>query len=222
MHNGHIRSLSQKAKSNLLPHTPRVLTIPWGVGRGIRMPIDPQHELRMWLGLYEIEIARHLRRLVGPDMTCYDVGAQFGYDGLVLARLSRGPVISFEANGGLIPRIDASFALNRSLAEKLIVKQAFVGTGKSGSLALDEFAMLQPPDFIKIDVDGGELDVLLGAERILSTHRPALVIETHSMKLEEQCGRVLVAHGYSPTVVHQRRILPDRRPIPHNRWLVCG
>ena len=36
------------------------------------------------------------------------------------------------------------------------------------------------PGFIKIDVDGGELDVLRGAEEILREHRPSLIVETHS------------------------------------------
>ena len=38
---------------------------------------------------------------------------------------------------------------------------------------------LPPPDFIKIDVEGFEMEVLKGMESLLKTHRPALLIETH-------------------------------------------
>lgn len=39
-------------------------------------------------------------------------------------------------------------------------------------------AFLRAPIAIKIDVEGHELDVLMGAERLLSEHRPTLVIES--------------------------------------------
>ena len=38
---------------------------------------------------------------------------------------------------------------------------------------------LVPPDVIKIDVEGGELNVLSGAERTLREYRPILLIELH-------------------------------------------
>jgi hypothetical protein len=37
----------------------------------------------------------------------------------------------------------------------------------------------QPPDFIKIDVEGAELRVLKGARRILSNGAPRLLVELH-------------------------------------------
>ena len=214
--------MKQAIKALVLPHELKVLTIPWGVGRGLKMPLNPQHELRIWLGLYEIEVARHLRRLVTTGMRCYDVGGQYGYDALVLARLSRGPVVSFEADAALTPRMKQTFRLNGELAPSLTAVQAFVGKGDGGTLSLDDFADCEPPEFIKVDVDGSELEVLIGAERILREAHPALVIETHSHELEEACGQLLVAHGYRPRIVHQRLVFPDRRPIPHNRWLVAA
>lgn len=40
-------------------------------------------------------------------------------------------------------------------------------------------AELAPPEVIKIDVEGGEVDVLNGAEQTLRKHRPILLIELH-------------------------------------------
>jgi FkbM family methyltransferase len=41
-----------------------------------------------------------------------------------------------------------------------------------------------PPDVIKLDVEGSEGDVLLGAQRLLRTHRPVVVLELHDTHAE--------------------------------------
>ena len=77
------------------------------------------------------------------------------------------------------------------------------------------------PDFIKLDIEGGEVDALRSAERILSERHPALIVEVHSVDLEREAARLLTEQGYRPLMVSQRTIFPDHRPGDHNRWLVC-
>jgi FkbM family methyltransferase len=43
--------------------------------------------------------------------------------------------------------------------------------------------ILPPPDFIKIDVEGGEIEVLKGLSEVISSSRPKMIIATHN----EQC-----------------------------------
>jgi FkbM family methyltransferase len=50
------------------------------------------------------------------------------------------------------------------------------------------------PDFVKIDVEGFELEVLLGMERILDGHHPLLMIEVTRNKNELHA--LLKRHGY--------------------------
>ena len=218
---GVVRRVKVLVKRRVLPNEPVVMTVAFGVGRGIRLRLHPQHHLRMWLGLYELELDRHIRRLVRAGARCYDVGGQLGYDALVFAKVSGGEVTSFEADSEWCSQLPEMFALNPHLAPRLAAVQAYVGRGDDSSLSLDDYAGSEPPDLIKIDVDGGEFDVLCGARQILRDRRPALIVETHSAHLEELCGRMLVQHGYRPRIVHQRRILPDLRPLAHNRWLVA-
>jgi FkbM family methyltransferase len=45
---------------------------------------------------------------------------------------------------------------------------------------------LPPPDFIKIDVEGMELDVLLGMQDTIKTYKPRLLIEIHGTGKGEQ------------------------------------
>lgn len=48
-----------------------------------------------------------------------------------------------------------------------------------------------PPDILKIDVEGAEVDVLEGATEILRIKRPILFIEAHSRSLAESCVEIL-------------------------------
>jgi hypothetical protein len=115
-----------------------------------------------------------------------------------------------------------NFALNPSIAQLIEPVLAMVGTG-DGCLGLDDWAYGSGfvPDFIKLDIDGGEVDALCSAERILRERHPPLIVEVHSAELERQCGEILVAHRYRPRIVSQRAVLPDWRPSEHNRWLVA-
>jgi FkbM family methyltransferase len=45
---------------------------------------------------------------------------------------------------------------------------------------------LPPPDFVKIDVEGMELPVLLGAQRTICAHRPQIYIELHGAEQEDK------------------------------------
>jgi len=59
-----------------------------------------------------------------------------------------------------------------------------------------------PPDVIKIDVEGAELDVLKGAEQTLRTSRPNLLLATHDVHvpgIDQACVQFLEKLGYQLT-----------------------
>jgi FkbM family methyltransferase len=65
-------------------------------------------------------------------------------------------------------------------------------------LALDELvarAEIPPPDVVKIDVEGSELDVLQGMRRTLAEHRPAIVVEFH--ETNRAVAELLAGVGYA-------------------------
>lgn len=43
---------------------------------------------------------------------------------------------------------------------------------------------LRPPDVLKIDVEGSEIDVLAGARQTLNEHRPVVICELHETNRE--------------------------------------
>jgi hypothetical protein len=54
-----------------------------GPGRGLHL--EGPDSARVYLGLYEIELNRWVRRLVTPGSNVFDVGAQFGLFALMCA-----------------------------------------------------------------------------------------------------------------------------------------
>jgi FkbM family methyltransferase len=59
-----------------------------------------------------------------------------------------------------------------------------------------------PPDIIKIDVEGAEYDVLLGAAYTLATYKPNIFLATHNCivpEIKEKCLTYLETLGYTIT-----------------------
>lgn len=215
-------SVKRHAKTLLLP-SPGPRRIRFGLARGVRMHIDFASHTRLYLGLYEIELSRWLRSNLLPGIQSFDIGVQHGYDSLIIAKHTRAPVAAFECSSESFIDMQHNFDLNPELSQLIQPIRAAVGDGTEQT-GLDDWAYHGGfiPDFIKLDIDGGELGALRSATRLLSERKPALLVEVHSLGLEQECGRLLVDHGYRPIIVHQRRIWPDRRPSEHNRWLVSG
>jgi hypothetical protein len=51
-------------------------------------------------------------------------------------------------------------------------------------------ARLPAPDFVKVDVEGYELQVLQGARQLLTTKRPSLYLEMHGETMDEKRANV--------------------------------
>ncbi|MGE3911948.1 MAG: FkbM family methyltransferase [Chloroflexota bacterium] len=66
-----------------------------------------------------------------------------------------------------------------------------------------------PPDFLKIDVEGAELRVLLGGMRLLAAQRPVIVCEVRAGSTLEQLSTLLAAQRYAARVLHRSGGLAD-------------
>jgi hypothetical protein len=216
-----LTAIASRCKNILLPSGPKYRKLLFGPAAGCVMQVDFRSHTRVYLGLYEKELAKYFRSMVRPGFNSFDVGGQGGYDALMLAKLSGGGrVVSIECEKDAADVMRETFARNPYPIETI---EAFVGKSDGdGQVTLDAIAAKTfTPDFIKIDIEGAEFDALLGAQTILKTRKPAMIVETHAADIEAQCIELLRGHGYAPKVVDQRRWLRDTRLIAHNRWLVC-
>jgi FkbM family methyltransferase len=66
-------------------------------------------------------------------------------------------------------------------------------------ISLDEFVFSEgspPPDVIKLDIEGGEVEALPGMRRLLQDHHPLLLVEVHGTEAGRVVWHELTAAGY--------------------------
>lgn len=215
-----IRAAVRTVKKRLLTSGPRFRKVPFGPASGCVMAIDLQHQLLQYFGLYEIELASSFRSVLKKGYRSFDVGGQGGYDALIMAKLTGGPVVSFECEHAAAEEMRETFARNPFSIQTV---EAFVSDKVDAQCTTLDHTAAETfvPDVIKIDVEGAEDAVLRGAERIIRERKPHLIIEVHSVEKEKACLEILRTHGYEPRIIDRRKWLKEHRPLEHNRWLVC-
>jgi FkbM family methyltransferase len=177
----------------------------------------------MCAGLVEPWAMRAIQRHVRPGGTAYDLGAHVGYTALVLGQAvaRSGQVHAFELHpttAGLLERtVDAnrdlcihvhrvglgrsSYEIDLQLGPTLMTSlgQSGQGGARCKVEALDDYVTthgLRPPHFMKVDIEGAEVECLHGARDLLRTQHPVLLIEFHSRALLREGLDVLRGLGY--------------------------
>lgn len=84
------------------------------------------------------------------------------------------------------------------VARAVVCSESPAGRPLIPCVSLDEFARsATPPAGIKVDVEGAEIEVLLGARETLLRHRPWVLCETQSPEHGRAARKILSALGYS-------------------------
>jgi Methyltransferase FkbM domain len=203
-------------------------TIVAGAFRGIRMNLNLANQTQLLLGLFERETYPWLYRFSNGIRTAIDIGAASGeYTLFFLKCTNAAMVYVFEPDAAVVPHLKHNLELNRDVvSERVLISTDRLGRPNlNGIVHLDSLAQeIRPPCFIKMDVDGAELDILLGATAINALPDVRWLIETHSSELESKCANQLALAGFKIQIVRNawwRFVVPELRPGPHNRWLVA-
>jgi hypothetical protein len=191
------------------------------------MEIDFDHDSRYWLGIYERELAGHVRALCPPGGACFDLGSASGFYALVFARRGATRVLAVEADPSICERLRRNVDANPELASVIEVSQNRIGLESGttqGTMTIDELAYGPGgfvPDLVKMDVEGNEVAALRGAQRLLAERKPHVIVETHSEDLDAGCRWLLEDNGYAVETVEPRTWMPEVRTLGFNRWCVA-
>jgi len=223
-----LRNLVSRLKFAVFGRATRVRSILAGAASGLRMEIDPSAKTQRLLGLDEREIQSEFVRFSRWADTLVDVGSSDAYYGLIFHKHNAaGSIHLIDANRDFAPIQRRHFALNFPNAT-IDARTAFVTPPEQqseGTLCISrDLPLTGRRVFLKIDVDGWELDVLRSAEDLLSKTPCRLLIETHSPELERACIEFLETRGYRTRIIRNawwRRFIPELRPLELNRWLAA-
>ena len=207
-------------------------------------PADYAHRDIFWRGEYDRWEIYHILRLVPRDATILDVGANIGYYSLTLAH-RLGPsanVHSFEPNPPTLVRLRRNVEINRlenihvhgvALSDREGTAQILERVGNSGATTLrdggkgailttlDRFVAehgISQLDFVKVDIEGHESRMLVGASRSLARFLPTLQIELNPPVLAKLGARAedvikpLRKLGYKLYETRRHRLVPLNPP----------
>lgn len=198
--------------------------IKFGLGSGIKMNISLDNKLQRYMGLDEREVQPAFKKFAAETAVFVDIGASDGYYGLIYYKLNKtGEQYLCDAQAVYAAEQKENFLMSGFSVDKVNFVSKFVADVTEGDkIALDELLKNTKGDiFIKIDVDGGELHVLKGVQKVLRERNCKIIVETHSKQLEEDCTAYLQQQGYKTKIIPNawwRVIIPELRPIEHNRW----
>jgi hypothetical protein len=200
----------------------------FGLLGGLTMQLDLAHHSQRWLGLQERELVGWARRLRRGINTAFDVGANDGvYTLYFLARTPAHRIYAFEPSPDCVRELQENLELNNLAGDQRleIVAQMVGASIAEGQTTLDSFvSKIVPPCLLKVDIDGGERDLLGGAKQLLGMPGIRWIIEVHSKDLEQHCIEVLKKAGYHVEIVRNawwRNVIPELRPGELNHWLVA-
>jgi|CXWL01.1.fsa_nt_gi hypothetical protein len=213
-------------KMALVPKGIKPRAVAFGLYRNLTFQIDLRSQTQLYLGLWERETYSFISLAAGRCNWAIDVGAGRGELSVYLLRCpSIATVHAAEPQPSELDFVREHVKLNNIASTKtLITTGKFIGCGSADiferldSLHVDSGVR----GFIKIDVDGAEMDVLQSGERLFSQGKIDLLLETHSTELEKKSLEFLERHGFRCEIIRNawwRAVLPEQRPIPHNRWL---
>jgi len=175
-----------------------------------------------WLGSYELPKQRAIWAAIRPGDIVFDIGANVGFYTLLAARGvgSGGRVVAFEPEPKNVELLRSHVRINRLSNVEVIPAAVSRDTGParfqrggsgatgalstSGELQVDAVSLddlfaagrIPAPALIKMDIEGGEHQALLGGQGLLARSRPLLFLATHSPEIHSSCVSLLQSWGY--------------------------
>lgn len=185
-----------------------------------------------WLGSYEYDKQIMFEQAIIEGIIVFDLGANVGFYTLLASTLvgSQGKVFAFEPMPTNVDYLKQHLRLNRisnvSVIEAAVSDTTDIayfevncsrsegklspqGTLEIRTVTLDDLIAkgdIPTPHYIKIDVEGAEMKVLLGAKSMIVNAHPTIFLATHGDELHAQCISFLTSLGYKLQTVSDKML----------------
>lgn len=173
-------------------------------GINYKLDLGEVIDLCLYLNRYEPDMVAAIKKFCRPGFTVLDIGANIGAHALRLARIvgESGKVYAFEPTDYAYQKLVHNISLNQFkniipiqvvLSDKNLLRQSihFRSSWPTNgnpieqesivdSIRLDDWCKrenFEHVDLIKLDVDGNEYSVIMGAELLLTRHHPLILME---------------------------------------------
>ena len=221
--------MKQKIKKALFGNKEDFHKVKFGIAKNLYFKLNPLYHSQIFWGINELEIHSYFKNFAKESNYILDIGAAFGYYSLIFRKLNpKGKVYLFEPGIGRFHHvIKENFSKSGFSMDNVELVGKMVGTEeKENFVQIDEYFkdFSDKKILFKIDVDGGELDVLKSGLNTFNTNSCKFIIETHSPQLEVDCIALLESKGFKTKVIKNawyRAIFPENRPLELNRWFIA-
>jgi FkbM family methyltransferase len=208
-----------------------IVTLRQGRLRGQRWIVGSYNH-NCWIGTYERRKRAAFEQIVKPGSVVYDIGAHVGFYTLLASVLvgDQGKVFAFEPMPRNLRFLREHLRLNQHTNVAIVEAAVWSEPGttpfrigptsatgrvaRTGELCIRTVQIdhaianqeLPTPDLLKIDAEGGELEVLRGAVHLMSTKRPIIFLATHGAEIHQQCCELLHSLDYILTALDDKTI----------------
>jgi FkbM family methyltransferase len=175
-----------------------------------------------WIGDYEREQVILFARSLKSDTIFYDIGAHAGYYSILASKKvgDDGEVYSFEPLPRNVSYLKKNVQINKcknvNIVESAISDSDGMALFSEGASSYEgkispygeinvsmksidslmRISNLKKPDMLKIDVQGSEFRVLMGAKNTITKFKPKIFLSIHSPDLEKLCLNFLLSINY--------------------------
>jgi FkbM family methyltransferase len=184
----------------------------------------------------ESELTKFLIKNINNFSCFYDIGANYGFYTILAKRLmNKGEIHSFDANPKIFKYLKKNVHIfsnvilnNKAINNKEGIIPFYLNNKHSGassanesvinedfkkidiqSITIDDYIKNhKKPDIIKVDIEGGEKNFILGAQKLLTNYNPIIIMEVWSKKyknnnLSVKAVEELLKLNYKPHLINK-------------------
>jgi hypothetical protein len=145
---------------------------------------NPSRDLYSYRNIYSDHEKKILEKKIKPGDNCIDIGSNIGFFTWMFLSYNKGKgkVFCFESNLVVYEILKKNFINDKTV--KTYLGLVGINNGNNKFIVIDEL-IKERIDFIKIDIDGPDLNALKSCENIIDKYEPKIIIELSEASYRE-------------------------------------